>query len=269
MIINIFLFLLLFLFILFNFYYKKNIDENFYYNKNIDENNIDENNIDENNIDENNFDENKKIDYYVISIKTNLNKLYNIKKNNQILKKKINIYNAIIGKEIDLNNLSFYDPLIKNNVNFAFIGELGCYLSHLLLIKSLKESKKQYTVIFEDDLYILENNLDKKINNIVDNLNTLNYEFDIIFLGNLNDNHKEKIIDNIYTIDSSNHLWGTHAYLINNKSAEKIYNSILEITDPIDIKLVKNLNNNIIKGYVIYPNLVNQNRDIYPSDIRI
>ena len=209
---------------------------------------------------------NIQIDYFVIHMKnSNSDKYNNIIKNEKILNKKINIYDAIIGKDIDLNNFSTIDPNIKFNFKYNYIGEVGCYLSHLLLIKSLINSNNKYTVIFEDDLEILDENLDNTINKIISNLNG---NFDIVYLGNLNNNHNEKVIDNIYTVNKTDALWGTHAYIVNNNNAKKIYDSLLNIDFAIDNKFYNNINNDIIKVFVIYPILVDQNTNEIKSDIR-
>ena len=211
------------------------------------------------------FRNDENINYYVIHMKNSNNKYNNIIKNEKKLNKTINIYDAVIGKNIDLNNLSSIDPNINFNFNYNYIGEVGCYLSHMSLIKSLINSNSKYSVIFEDDLNILDNNLNDKINEII---NKLDDDFDIIYLGNLNNNHYERIKDNIYTINKSDFLWGTHAYIINNKNASKIYKSILNIDVAIDNKFKNNINNDILKAYVIYPILVDQNTDELKSDIR-
>ena len=207
----------------------------------------------------------ENISYYVIHMKDSNNKYANIIKNEKKLKKPINIYDAVIGKNIDMNNLSAIDSNINFNFNYNYIGEVGCYLSHMLLIKSLINSNSKYSVIFEDDLNILDDNLNEKINEII---NKLDDNFDIIYLGNLNNNHYERITDNIYTINKSDFLWGTHAYIINNKNASKIYKSLLNIDVAIDNKFKNNINNDNMKAYVIYPILVDQNTDELKSDIR-
>ena len=213
-----------------------------------------------------NFVNNLNINYYVIHIKnSNNNKYDNIIKNEKILKKKINIYDAVVGKNIDLNNFSNIDSNITFIYNYNYIGEIGCYLCHMLLIKSLINSDSKYTVIFEDDLEILDENLDDKINKIISDLDD---NFDMIYLGNLNNNHYEKIKDNIYTINKTESLWGTHAYIINNKNAKKIYDSLLNIDVAIDNKFKNNINNDMLKAYVIYPILVDQNTDELNSDIK-
>ena len=51
-------------------------------------------------------------------------------------------------------------------------------------------------------------------------------------------------------------------------NASKIYESLLNIDAAIDNKFKNNINNDIIKAYIIYPILVDQNTDDLKSDIR-
>lgn len=212
----------------------------------------------------NELNESKYIDYYVIHIDNLSNKKRkdNIKINEIKLGKKINIFNAINGKNIDKNKLDKYDKNIKLNCNFKKNGELGCYLSHFILIKNAIKSNKKYTVIFEDDFKILSNNLNKEI---VDITKKVNNNFDLIYLGNLFESKSHKIVDNIYKKNKFIPIIGTHALLINNKNAKKIYNNLLNINDPIDIKLDKLINKNKLNYYIIYPSIVIQNNDFESS----
>jgi glycosyl transferase family 25 len=203
------------------------------------------------------------IDYYVIHMKDNIIKKENIMINQTKLNHQINIFDAIIGKDIDLNNLQIFDNKLVKNYNYTYPGEIGCYLSHLMLIKSLIGKTNGYTVIFEDDFKIINDNLQDNIQNA---LTLLNDNFDMLYLGNLNNNHNEQYKDNIYYIDNKKPLWGTHAYVINNKSAGKIYNKLLNMNLEIDNKYKMLFDNHELNGFVIYPNLVVQNN--IKSDIR-
>ena len=153
------------------------------------------------------------------------------------------------------------------NINFKynFINEIGCYLSHLMLIKTLLNKVDGYTVIFEDDFDIMDDNLHTHIINII---NKTSDNFDIIFLGNLNNNYDIHIIDDIYSINKNIPLWGTHGYLINNKYATKIYNKLLNMDLEIDNKFKKLIDDKEINGLVIYPILVKQATETYKSSIR-
>jgi GR25 family glycosyltransferase involved in LPS biosynthesis len=207
------------------------------------------------------------ISYNVIHMKnSNQNKYNNILNIEKQINQKINIFDAIVGKNVNLKNLNIFDENIKFNFKYTFPGEVGCYLSHLLLIKKASlNTVNDYTVIFEDDFKINNDNLNEEINKII---NKTNGDFDMIYLGNLNNNHKKQIIDNIYTIDSVSPLWGTHALLINNKNANKILSNITNIDQAIDNKYKTIIDANNIKAYVIYPTLVEQNTDDFKSEIR-
>jgi glycosyl transferase family 25 len=203
------------------------------------------------------IDESGYIDYNVIHVKNSCNKKReNINKQMKKLGKKINIFDAINGKDIDIDNLDKFDKNIKLNYKFETNNELGCYLSHLMLIKKAINSDKKYTVIFEDDFNIVTKDLNKEILDITKKVDD---NFDIIYLGNMYESKSEKIVDNIYKKHNIIRLLGTHALLINNKNALSIYKNILNINHAIDQVLEKLINENKLNVYVIYPSLVFQN----------
>ena len=213
-----------------------------------------------------NFTETKinDIDYYVIHMEKNKERIPNINENQNKLNQEIKIFDAVVGKNVDLNNLAIYDINLKNNFNYTYIGEIGCYLSHLMLIKLINKNTG-YTVIFEDDFKILSDDLHS---DIIHNLDIIDNNFDILVLGNLNNNHSSLYKENIYTIDYFEFLWGTHAYVINNKNAKKIYNALLNMDAAIDNKYKKLFDDKILNSYVLYPILVDQKREEYKSAIR-
>jgi hypothetical protein len=127
----------------------------------------------------------------------------------------------------------------------------------LSLIKKALNSNKKYTVIFEDDITILSEDLNKDIIDIINKVNN----FDIIYLGTLYDSKSTNIVDNIYKHNKLVPLHGTHAYIINNNSASKILNYIININNPFDIVLKKLIDEDILDAYVIYPSLVIQNNN--------
>ena len=209
------------------------------------------------------------VDYHVIHLRNSRNsqlKHENILENEKLLGQPINIYDANNGKDV-VAGINYPDEDFKFEFKYSYIGEVGCYISHLLLIKSFTQSRYKYSVIFEDDFEILHDNLHQEILDIL--LNKLNdKDFDILYLGNTNNHHHQQVIDNIYTINVKDILWGTHAFLVNLQNAEKVYKSLLHVNAPIDIKLKDNINKGMIQAYVIYPILVDQNTDKLKSDIR-
>jgi hypothetical protein len=93
-------------------------------------------------------------------------------------------------------------------------------------------------------------------------------QWDIVFLGNLNNNHGNIFKDNIYYLDPRISCFGTHALLINNNFLDKIYNLNCLIRNEIDSHYKLLIDNNKLKGFIIYPPLCYQN-NILPSNIKL
>lgn len=201
------------------------------------------------------------IKYYVIHLVDQSMRFNQIYKMLNILKQNINIFPAIYGK--DIINLSYYNSELTCTYKTNSINEIGCYLSHFMLIdyllnNSINEeiASNNYTVIFEDDFMIINQNLDNSIQEIINMM----IDFDIIFLGTLNFNYTNEINTNIYI--PTDKLWGTHAYLINNKSFDKIHKELINIDMAYDTKFENLYKTNKLKIYCIHPNLVDQNSEI-------
>jgi GR25 family glycosyltransferase involved in LPS biosynthesis len=205
--------------------------------------------------------------YNVIHMKnSNQNKFNNILNMEKQIKKPLNVFDAVVGKNVDLNNFKQFDENMTLNFHYEYIGEIGCYLSHFMLLKqAAADTVNDYTVILEDDFQVNIVNLHEEINNII---NKTNGDFDMIFIGCLNENHGESIVDNIYHIDKDNQLLGTHGLLINNKSANKIVSNLININMPIDHKFNQLIRSNIINAKIIHPPIVDQNQADFDSEIR-
>lgn len=209
------------------------------------------------------------IDYHVIHILGNIDRLKNIEIMEKKLGRKINLFQAIKGSDIDIEKIKKYDNNLKYNFIYSYKNEVGCYLSHLLLIKSLINTKYKYSIIFEDDFKITKDNYHWDIVEILNNVNKpcteendKRCDFDILFLGNLNNNHGDKHHHNIYKINDKQYLWGTHAYIINNSSIDKIYNNLLILDLAIDNKFKNLIDNKNLNGLVIYPIVIDVINDI-------
>lgn len=178
-------------------------------------------------------------------------------KQNSILKEDVQCYLKNHDTNLEMREISFWKP-----------GEIGCYLSHHMIIKNIMNSSLNgYTVIFEDDV-VFKDTLHDDIEKIITHLDILDIEWDVIYLGNITDNHKDNVIDNIYTVDGNNVCTGTHALLVNNKNSEKIYKSNCNIIHAIDFQYKINIDNKNLNGLVIYPQLCFQQNNIYVSNIQ-
>jgi GR25 family glycosyltransferase involved in LPS biosynthesis len=216
-----------------------------------------------------------EITYILIHCDEHEERLSNIEKIQKILNKNVVLFkgyytkqNSILKEDIDTFLKTHDTNLEMEELAFWRPGEIGCYLSHHIVIKNIMSSSLSgYTVIFEDDV-IFKETLHYDIEKIIANLIDLQVEWDILFLGNITNNHKTHIIDNVYTIDANNVCTGTHALLINNKNAEKIYKINCNVIRAIDFQYKINIDNNNLNGLVIYPPLCFQQNDIYVSNIQ-
>lgn len=205
--------------------------------------------------------ENTKINYYVIHMKNSEERKANIEQNKKLLNQDIEIFEAIDGKSIpNKKELTQFHPELNNEFKEDHIGEIGCYLSHFMLIKQISEDKtiiNGYSVIFEDDFKILDDDLHNKVIQVITDMELR--DFDIIYLGNLwVNNHGTKIKNNIYEVDKNVGLWGLHGYLIKNKNADKIVKSLLHMKLAVDNMIRMLLETNTLTVYMLFPILVDQ-----------
>jgi len=209
-----------------------------------------------------NFDEttDDNISYNVIHIKKDNDLRYNqiIEMENK-LGRKINFFDGINGKNIDFKKLNVFDDNITFDFNYRYVGEVGCYLSHFMLIKQCIDSPYKYSVIFEDDFVISDLIFHDNLKKILDKINI---DFDMLYLGNITENRGEKLIDNIYYPNKNQQILGTHGYLIKNSNASKILKALYNINMPIDHKFRTEFLKNNINVLMLYPSIVVANNTI-------
>lgn len=194
------------------------------------------------------FDNN--IDIYVITLK-NEDRMINIKTQQDKIDIPIQIFDAVNGNDLDLNDFDLGDELNPNEKQKK--REVGCYLSHYNIYKICK--KTGYTIVFEDDFLIDVENLIDKVNQSIQKLNNANIDFDIMFLGNhhWDKNYGTLIVDDLYKVGNDEGLGGTHAYVINNKNIDKIMKEIEYIDKTIDMKIQFLADNNKLNVISTFP----------------
>jgi GR25 family glycosyltransferase involved in LPS biosynthesis len=215
---------------------------------------------------------NDEIDIYLINMKKNKNRLdhfIDLYNNSDLKNIKLNIFPAIVGKDLDLvkyvtpktyKQIISTEASFKRNTHYELSrGAVGCYLSHLNIYKQIMESDKKYGLIFEDDVTFkpdFYHNLSQSILNIPD-------DWDILLCG-------------VFCLDCDNlngyslirKFWGLHAYIVKKESAKKIYN---ELNKPIgrqidgDMEFLNKINK--IKIYALNPEIASQ-VSVFGSDIQ-
>lgn len=218
---------------------------------------------------------NNMITYYVIHMAKDDVRVDNIRENQDKLKHPIQNFDAVVGKNVNLQDLSNFDDKLVDNFTtdvrksrYKSIGEVGCYLSHFMLIKNIAESgdKVGFSVVFEDDFTILSDDLEQKIQDSIASIVKSYPDFDMLYLGNLrrqhgqgSTNYSENLVNDIFYPDMTKPIWGTHAYLISNANARKIYNKLLNMNLAIDNKYSELVQNRELNVFLLTPTVVDQN----------
>lgn len=210
------------------------------------------------------FEESDVLDMYVITLGKK-ERIQNIKNQESKINNKINIFDGVNGLKLDINELIKNHKLDKNhklseNINHAK-KEIGCYLSHYNIYKKIKkDNKRGYTIIFEDDFIVNSSNFKDDVKKAIDKLNNKSIDFDFLYLGSNQINYGENIIDYLYYVNPKQNLYGTHAYVINNKNIDKIIDNIKIIKNPIDVIIQDLSKNHIFNTVIMYPYTVIQNK---------
>jgi len=207
---------------------------------------------------ENYFNIGENISFHVITL-SNPDRLDNIYQQENILPNiKIIKFKAFSGKDLNQDQLiqeKILDPKFKFP-STKRSNEIGCYLSHLNLLKSLKNNFSngaiKYHIILEDDFkFVLGTDFLASINKFIAQTNF--NSFDIVFLGwTLSDENKSEQIyfsENLFKFTNSSSFYGTHGYMVNSNSLDKIINLLSLIDNPIDIKYNTLYSNNLLDMY--------------------
>lgn len=129
-------------------------------------------------------------------------------------------------------------------------GAIGCRESHLGIIKEAKELGLKNVLIFEDDVLVLDDYLDK----VEDSLNELNgLDWDLFYLGATVDPNVGRLTKVTPNIVRTNFAYTTHAYAINHTMFDFILDQgpIHGIIDVFYCKYIVPRN----KSYIINPML--------------
>jgi GR25 family glycosyltransferase involved in LPS biosynthesis len=209
-----------------------------------------------------NYDEDINIDMYVITLRHE-NRMKNIEKQAKKIGKEIGtdiiLFDAVKGDHLDDDYTKSIDTSRHYNGDYNIKKrEMGCYLSHFGVYEKIKENNKSgYTIIFEDDFIVEDENIIETTKNSIRQLKNKGHDFDMLFLGNIDNTHGENIVDNLYF--AKNPLIGAHGYVINNNKIDKIIKNIGKTPDtPIDLKIDELLKNLLLNIIVFYPSIVNQ-----------
>ena len=138
---------------------------------------------------------------------------------------------AVDGSALNIEKIIYQkNPLTK--------GEIGCYMSHVHMLKKALKSSSKYVMIIEDDVGPID------LNKMSSYIEQAPPDFDLLFLSY---NYYEH-----FEYDKIKLVYGLQCYIVNtsNITAEKI-NSLFPITAPIDVILPSKFVSYIIKPKVV------------------
>lgn len=174
----------------------------------------------------------EKLEIYLISLEKDVNR-------RNLLYKQINpkFYYAVNGNEVD-----------NSGINLTR-GEIGCYLSHVYMLKKVLTAKSDIVLILEDDAKLIINNDVDNTSTILDIAKNAPKDWEIIFLSY---NYYETNIDN----NNKNYkeiskIHGAQSYIVNKNNINiKKINTLFPIQEPFDIVLPKKF-----KSYIYFPKI--------------
>ena len=171
---------------------------------------------------------------------------------------------AIMGNALskkDIQSLLKKKILDRWSIALSSQGEVGCYLSHLQILKDFVLSKQKYCLILEDDMH-LEKNF--KID-LRDALQECPEDWDLLYLFAIPKQKKlSTTIKGKKYILKAPRLWYTCAYLVSQKGARKIIDNIQPMrANPIDEHFGDLVDQKKLQAFIAKKKITNNIGDLY------
>jgi len=200
---------------------------------------------------------------YLINLDTSSDRLENINKQNKFLKLNIIRHVAVYGK--DINKKGLIEGGILSKDSKLTDGQIGCYLSHIEVLKKASDENHNIIMILEDDI-IFGESFKEKLNKYYKEVPN---EWDIIYLGGSRLKGKKiskHVVKGVYekNIDGGYNM-GTFAMMISKKGIKKLLSLLYPIRYAIDTTIAKN--NKDLNIYMLNPSIITHNND-FKSEIK-
>lgn len=213
---------------------------------------------------------------YLINLKRKPERLKNFKaayRSTDLAPYPIQVVQAVDGQKIEVERYmsdSAYQEMndtmkrgyrIKHNQLTP--GGVGCYLSHLKVLKEFVKSNKEYGLIFEDDIRFDVPNMYAAINNI---LSQVPHDWDIVLLGCI----CNKCVRHPHYKEAF-HFFLTHAYIVRRSGALKAI-ELLEfkpISQQIDSELSLLTQRGDLRIYCLSRSLASQDTRVNQTTIQM
>lgn len=153
---------------------------------------------------------------------------------------------AVYGKDLEDNFIkSITYPSVQYTMkrgrsvdsDISSKGAIGCYISHIKLWQKLVKEKDDMYLIVEDDVTV--DITSEKINLFIEEVCQKHTDWDVILLGwmkplpdTMGKDGDIRLSSNVYKCNDI--TFGTHAYLIKRKGAERLLKNAFPIVDQVD-----------------------------------
>lgn len=147
------------------------------------------------------------------------------------------------------------------------MGSIGCYLSHYEIWKQIVYEDINIAIVFEDDTIfeekITENDITSRILELPEN-------WDIYIIGRPHTRLETEKVNGSRDIVRVTTFYGSHAYVINKRGADKCINNqkVFPIRKQIDQQLSDFSREKYINIYMHNNNQLLAHNDKYPSDVQ-
>ncbi|KAJ2061709.1 diphthine--ammonia ligase [Coemansia sp. S146] len=141
--------------------------------------------------------------------------------------------------------------------------------THIDIWRDMINSGYDRALIVEDDVDFELDSI-AVINRALGALNSTSADWDILYVGHCSMEESQRKAHSAYSrLYKSTHPFCTSGYLLSRNGAKKLFAYFIEHYQQaraLDIQLVALIKRKLLKSYSIYPPVVYQRRDLYPSD---
>ncbi|KAJ2877595.1 hypothetical protein FB639_003690, partial [Coemansia asiatica] len=141
--------------------------------------------------------------------------------------------------------------------------------SHLNIWRNMINSGYEHTLVLEDDIDF-EIDAVSVIKNSLDSLNSTKSTWDILYIGHCSmEEDKGKVKTGFGRVHKAVHPFCTSGYVLSRRGAQKLFAYFVKNskqTHALDVQLVAMIKRKLINAFSVYPPVVYQRRDLYPSD---